>query len=356
MIPKSYYNKAKDYLPLNRSTYTKHYQTLKKEVLAQKRTAFEFCIWYDFQLVDVANLNTGILSCILELIEKKHISTEKHIKNFRLACMLFHKFMQSDKKVNDGKCEEYIADHPAIAARLSTVNIEVDFISYLNYDRTSANKQMFPFFRAKEIDTNLIAELISRELLAFDCKFHNLIFINKADTGILGVEKLGIGIKHLQRLEGIRPICWSYWVERKNHINFKTDIQRVIFFDTTIRLLQYLKENYPQDNTLYCSLHTDNYLIETYTNTLELFNTDVEIQFNFENQEKIQRFNNIKKENDILEPEMEKQIPAEYILTPIVGEEIRDISKMVWIDKRQVYYDETDDTYWNIDGTEAPPF
>jgi|GEM_PF-4895207 hypothetical protein len=138
---------------------------------------------------------------------------------------------------------------------------------------------MFPFFRAKGIDTNLIAELISRESLTFYCKFHNLIFINKVDIGIIGVEKLGIGIKHFQRHEGIKPVCWSYWVERKNHINFKTDIQRVIFFDTTIRLLQYVKENYSQDNTIYCSLNTDNCLIETYINTLKLLNDDVEIQF-----------------------------------------------------------------------------
>ena len=355
MTPKSYYNKAKDYLCLNRSTNTKNYETLKKEALAQKRTAFEFCIWYDFTLVNVANLHTGVLSCILDLVEKNYISSEAYVKDFRLANLLMQKFLQSDKRINDAKCEEYLADYPAIMTELNTISIAADFSEFLSYDRVTANKQMFPFFRSKGINTNLIAQLISREMLAFDCKFNNLLFINRTDTEIVGVEKLGVGSKHFQRLEGSKPVCWSYWVERREYISFKTDIKKVIFFDDTIRLLQHLSENQPQENVLYCSLHTENCLIDTYTNPIELLNADVEIQFNFANKEAIQRFENIKIENNIPESEKEIQIPAES--TPVfAANEIRDISKMVWDDKMEAYYDATDDSFWNEDGSEFSPF
>ena len=355
MTPKSYYNKAKDYLSLNRSTNTKNYETLKKEAVAQKRTAFEFCIWYDFTLVNVANLHTGVLSCILDLAEKNHISSDAYVNDFRLANLLMQKFLQSDKKVNDAKCEEYLADYSAIMTKLNTISIDADFSEFLSYDRVTANKQMFPFFRSKGINTNLIAQLISREMLAFDCKFHNLVFINRTDTEIVGVEKLGIGSKHFQRLEGIKHVCWSYWVEKRKYISFKTDIQKVIFFDDTIRLLQHLSENQPQENVLYCSLHTDNCLIETYTNTLELLNDDVEIQFNFANKEAIQRFENVKKENNIPEPKNETQTPAKSMPVTVVAE-IKDVSKMAWDDSMKAYYDATDDSFWNEDGTEFSPF
>ena len=71
---KSYYNKAKDYLITSRSVRTKHYEELKKQAEEEKRTALEFCVWYDFQLVDKAKLDVGVFSCILDLVNNKHIS------------------------------------------------------------------------------------------------------------------------------------------------------------------------------------------------------------------------------------------------------------------------------------------
>jgi hypothetical protein len=81
------------------------------------------------------------------------------------------------------------------------------------------------------------------------------------------------------------------------------------------------------------------YFINTNLCTIDIYNFKV-----FENKEAIKKFKNIKKENDILESKKEKQIPAESKSTSAVDEEIRDVSKMVLIDERQVYYDETDDT------------
>ena len=72
---KSYYNKAKDYTITSRSVRTKHYEELKKQAEEEKRTALEFCIWYDFQLVDKAKLDTGVFSCILDLVNNKHKKT-----------------------------------------------------------------------------------------------------------------------------------------------------------------------------------------------------------------------------------------------------------------------------------------
>lgn len=65
---KSYYNKAKDYLVTSRSVRTRHYEELKKQIEEEKRTALEFCVWYDFQLVDKAKLDVGVFSCILEAV------------------------------------------------------------------------------------------------------------------------------------------------------------------------------------------------------------------------------------------------------------------------------------------------
>ncbi|WP_101697017.1 hypothetical protein [Clostridium minihomine] len=288
---KSYYTKAKDYLSVTRSSRTRNYEFLKKQASEERRTALEFCIWFDFNLVGAANLETGVFSCILDLIDNKHISAQ-YVKSFRLACILLQRFLQSDKQVNDKKCQEYLTDHPEIETRLRTRRVNMDFSSFLNYDRVKGNKVIFPFFRERGIDTKLIAELISRELLAFDNKYRNLIFLNTTDAEIVGVEKLGTREKHFQRLEGKRPLGWHYWLERLEKVHLNIDIETVVFFDNTFRLLKYLSDNEPQKDTLYSSLHTENCLLETYTNTLALLKDNVNIEFNFENESQIQRFQN----------------------------------------------------------------
>ena len=286
---KSYYNKAKDYTITSRSVRTKHYEELKKQAEEEKRTALEFCIWYDFQLVDKAKLDTGVFSCILDLVNNKHI-TAPYVKQFRLACILLQRFLQSSKATNDKSCQEYIADHPEVASILETKRINMDFSQFLNYDRAKAHKQLFPFFRSKGINTDLVAELISRHLLAYDLDRRNLIFLNRTDRDTIGVEKLGTGTKHFQRLEGTMPMCWHYWLEQDEHITFRADIDTVIFFDTTLNMLKYLTDNEPQERTLYASLHTPNCLLETYKNTLALLRLDVKIEYVFEDELKTRRF------------------------------------------------------------------
>lgn len=295
---KDYYNKAKDSLVISRSTYTKSYETLKIQAAAEGRTALEFCVWYDFQLVSVARLDVNVFSCILELIEKGHI-TGQYMKQFRLACILMQKFLQSSKAINDRKCTEYLADHPEVSARLETKRIDIDFSKFLKYDRYRAHKQMFPYFRQQGISTDLIAELVSRELLAYDLDFRNLIFLNRTDTDIIGVEKLGTGSKHFQRLEGIKPLCWLYWAEDRQYITLSADIETVVFFDNTLNLLKYLTNNAPRAETLYASLHTPNCLVETYKNTVLMLKEGVKIEFIFEDKEKIKRFENIEILSDI---------------------------------------------------------
>ena len=135
---KSYYNKAKDYLVTSRSVRTRHYEELKKQIEEEKRTALEFCVWYDFQLVDKAKLDVGVFSCILDLVNNKHI-TAPYIKDFRLACILLQRFLQSSKATNDKSCQEYIADHPEVQSRLETKYINMDFSQFLNYDRAKAS-------------------------------------------------------------------------------------------------------------------------------------------------------------------------------------------------------------------------
>lgn len=304
---KSYYNKAKDYLVTSRSVRTRHYEELKKQIEEEKRTALEFCVWYDFQLVDKAKLDVGVFFCILDLVNNKHI-TAPYIKDFRLACILLQRFLQSSKATNDKSCQEYIADHPEVQSRLETKYINMDFSQFLNYDRAKANKQLFPFFRNKGINTDLVAELISRHLLAYDLNRRNLIFLNRTDTDTIGVEKLGTGTKHFQRLEGTIPMCWHYWMERDEHITFRTDIDTVVFFDTTLNMLKHITDNEPQERTLYASLHTPNCLLETYKNTLSLLRLDINIEYVFEDEQKTRRFrlfNFIPDETQFL-PKLEK--------------------------------------------------
>ena len=86
------------------------------------------------------------------------------------------------------------------------------------------------------------------------------------------------------------PMCWHYWLEQDEHITFRTDIDTVVFFDTTLNMLKYLTDNEPQERTLYASLHTPNCLLETYKNTLELLRLDVKIEYVFEEELKTRRF------------------------------------------------------------------
>lgn len=306
---KDYYNKAKDNLVISRSTYTKQYETLKIQAAAEGRTALEFCVWYDFQLVNVARLDVNVFSCILDLVEEGHI-TGQYMKQFRLACILMQKFLQSSKVINDRKCAEYLADHPEVASRLETKRIDIDFSKFLKYDRYRAHKQMFPYFRQQGISTDLVAELVSRELLAYDLDFRNLIFLNRTDTDIIGVEKLGTGSKHFQRLEGTKPLCWHYWVDDEQYTTLSADIETVVFFDKTLNLLKYLTDNAPRMGTLYASLHTPNCLVETYENTISLLKKGVKIEFIFEDKEKIKRFENIEILSDILTVSAEDTAPA----------------------------------------------
>ena len=86
------------------------------------------------------------------------------------------------------------------------------------------------------------------------------------------------------------PMCWHYWLEQDEHITFRTDIDTVVFFDTTLNMLKYLTDNEPQERTLYASLHTPNCLLETYKNTLGLLRLDVKIEYVFEDELKTRRF------------------------------------------------------------------
>ena len=54
--------------------------------------------------------------------------------------------------------------------------------------------------------------------------------------------------------------------------------------------------------------------------------------------------------------EEEVQIPAESMPVPVANDENRDISKMVWDDKMNAYYDVTGYSFSNEDGTEFSPF
>ena len=293
-VKRLYDTKAIHSLVISRSAYTRPLDKLKEQCIAQKRTNLEFVIWFDYTLMEVAKLDNSVFNCILELIQSKHIINNHYMKDFRLACIIMQKFIDSDHAGNLIKLEEFANDYPQFKRY---ANIEptphLDFDSILTYDRVLANKRMFPYFHSNGVSKELVAELISRNLLAFDTRLHNLIYICQSNGKFLGIEKHGIGTKHYQQLiYKDKPISFIYHVERLGFLDFKRDIKKAVFFDNTLNMLKFLSENYIDSQTAYCSLHTPNCAKETFSNTLKLFNDNADIEFRFLNSDKTQRFEN----------------------------------------------------------------
>jgi hypothetical protein len=286
-------NKARHKMFISKTTLTKHYETLKAEAQQQCRTSLEFCIWFDYDLVPFCNLATNPFNAITQLIDNGHILNDKKLKPFRLACIIFQKFMDSDHSINMLNVHDFLSDFPQYAdPQANKTYRDCDVKNIYEYDGSDANKRMFPYFERNIVSKKLIAIMIARGFLAYDEKYNNLVYVCQDDTTIYGVEKHGMLAGNFILPEYVnihKPYPFMYWNQYNDRVTLKTDIKQVIFFDETLYMLQELSKG-SEDNTLYCSLHTADADIKLYQNGLELIPQNAEIYFNFSDKIKEQKF------------------------------------------------------------------
>lgn len=273
-------NPAINYLSYKINKNARCYKATDDKICSAKGlTCLDFLLWYDETfLTEKLDFKKSVFDFILYLTDRDGlcISSSTIKNNFRLACLIYNKFVNADEKEIKKMSAEYLKDNP--------VNDNyINWESIIDYDK-KGNKVMFPFFRQLGISDKFVAELVSRQLLAFDNKFRNLVFICSDSLGNrYGLEKHGITSKHFMRLEGDKfPFC--YWVERGNEINFK-NINNIVLYSDTLEMLEEISTLIENDeidyNTVYASLHTKNFHSDCLDNLLKLCSENVRVIYNF---------------------------------------------------------------------------
>lgn len=252
-----------------------------------KLTSIDFCIWYDENLLTIKNIDftKKPFDFILFLFDNNYLNSKRffdnsNISNFRLACLIFSRFVKmADVNKIKSMSHLFLADNPDFLKPILKNTIEVDFTKIFIYDRYKSNKKIFPYFSNNNVDKQLIGELISRQFIAFDEKYNNIIYINRDLYDNVSIEKHGITPKHFMRLEG-KPFPFIYFTETEEY-SYKR-FTRCEAFATTLELLQFISENEVYDDVVYISLHTDNYNPEAIKNFKISFG-DLYINFHFDN-------------------------------------------------------------------------
>lgn len=227
----------------------------------------DFILWYDEKLLHSSvSVHLAPFDYILQSISAGIITYKAPIKHFRMACLILQEFSKCNKSQVAAMRTAFLKDHPHF---LDAVCTDVDFDSLYNYNHYTANKIMFPYFARQHIDKDLIAELISRKMLAFDdtYKIKNIIYVCQDLYDNHGIEILGMTEKHYQRLKG-QPFPFVYLAEEFDAFSME-DVTKVEFFGSTIKMLQHLSELRASEDgiparTAFASLHTDNYNMEAY--------------------------------------------------------------------------------------------
>ena len=330
-----------------------------KMCITKGLNALDFCLWFDETLLkNFVDFQKNPFNVILQFIDNKEdnfiIYSNKVRNNYRLACLIYHSFVNCDVDKVKAMETEYLEDHSNVSINGKNYDNVVDWEQILDYDKIKANKLIFPYFRNKDIEIPLISELLSRELLAFDNKFRNLIFIGRDSYCKYGLEKHGITDKHFLRIEGKKfPFC--YWYEREEKRDFK-QFKNLVLYSDTIEMLEEIStlrcEGGIDKDTLYCSLHTANFSEYCLENLLELLSDDINIKYTF----------NIPAETKNKLNPGEKVLPEkkEEVRTPeidIIEENLRIFYKDDSIrfsgtryDGEKIYYSERDKIYFNSKG------
>ena len=237
--------------------------------------ALGFALWYDENLLnEPISLQLTPFNYILRCTTSGIIES-KYVKgSFRLACLILSMYAKSNKHSIAALREAYLKDHPDFFDRKCYE--QVDFEALYKYDRFTANKIMFPYFAGLGIDKELIAELISRRMIAFDgrYKYKNIYYICQDLYDQYGVELLGMTAVHYQQIKGT-PFPFVYFCDEIEALK-PIDFKRVEFFDNTLDMLKYLSDLKATDKgipcrTVFASLHTANYNTTAYINFKEKF-------------------------------------------------------------------------------------
>lgn len=281
-------NQAKDFIKLS----TRCYCDLKGDknyCKLQKLDAIDFCLWFDNSLLEIKDLSfrQAPFDFILSLVDKNHINTKAFFgnackDNFRVACLLFSKFVKCDVERIHAIREKFLTDNPGFLFPKPEPT-PVNFDSIFDYSRHKCNKMIFPYLYGNGVSKSVIAELISRQFIAFEEQYNNIIYICQDCLDYHGIEKHGIGHKHFMKLEG-EPFPFVYFPEDLEDVRNDKFIQAEVF-DTTLALLQYLsrEDTVIYSNVLYVSLHTSNYNREALDN-LRLAFPNITLNFHFEDE------------------------------------------------------------------------
>lgn len=265
---KKQYNKLPSRYTINIVQSRKCSLDVVKETCSNKGLdTLDFVLWYDEKLLNSSiSVQLPLFDYILKSISDGIITYKAPIKHFRMACLIMQEFSKCNKVQVAAMRAAFLKDHPNF---LDAACADVDFDSLYKYDHYTANKIMFPYFARQHIDKDLIAELISRKMLAFDdtYKIKNIVYICQDLYDNYGIEILGMTEKHYQRLKG-QPFPFVYIAEEFDAFSMD-DVTSVEFFGSTIEMLQHLSELRESEDgiparTAFASLHTDNYNIAAY--------------------------------------------------------------------------------------------
>ena len=307
---------AKDYLTISERSYT---NKSKDEAfsLEKRQTTLDFVLWYDEKLLKNTDVSINLepFKYILTSIDKGYITSDKlKNKNYRLACLIFSKFVQADMSRIQMYRDLFLSENPDFFT-FKKEEEDINFNEIFNYNHYQCNRLIFPYLYGNGIQKTLISELISRQFISFDQEHHNIIYVCKDIFDYKALEYHGIGKKHFMRLKGTFPFV--YWKENEKNIS-KDRFIRYELFEDTLTLLQYLSNNYIEDNVLYCSLHTSNYNLDSIVNLRNSFG-DLHINFNFENTKEIPEYEKpLEKESeynisDYSQKKHEREIPKEKL-------------------------------------------
>ncbi len=284
MYNKKTYNTSPARYDLNISPSKRSYLSKDKTICQDKGLdALDFVLWYDTSLLDAdVSFSQPPFDFLLQCIEKGLIRNNKIGNAFRLACLIFSAFAACDTSKVEAMRKSFLADNSDFFEKTKLAAYRsVDFNAIYVYDRVTANKMMFPFFKSKGINKNLIAELISRRLIAFDDKhtYKNIIYVCQDVYGNnKGIEKSGMTAKYFMQLQGT-AFPFVYYREETEQIKPR-DFERIEAYGSTLDMLKALSALYETDEgipfrTLYISLHKSNYSTDAYNNFRSQFD-DIE--------------------------------------------------------------------------------
>ena len=158
--------------------------------------ALDFALWFDEKLIDNTDVSLylPVFKYIVTNIDKGYICDSRFKnKNFRLACLIFAKFVQCDSVLLKQIRNTFLSDNPDILEFKKDTPV-IDFEIPFQYNHWQANKSIFSYFKKNGVDDKLVSELIARQFIGFEEKGHNVIYVGKDLFDYKSLESYKAGI------------------------------------------------------------------------------------------------------------------------------------------------------------------